>query len=241
MPFASDVFLSRLLTATLASFWLILITPLVAIAELPDGVVPITSEPNHKVRFDNGRVRMIEAALPKGKTSLFHEHQYDGFFVFFQSKGFTSEPLKGKPVVTNLPVGTVLFISAEKGPYIHRVLAGGDESALVSVIELMAQTPISTNASDLRFPPFEVALENSRGRAYRLKLNPGESADAFIRPTGTAIFAVSSGRISEKAANKPVRLWDFEPGHFRWIDASEELTLKNESPAPIELVEIEVF
>jgi len=209
-------------------------------AQLPDGVVPITSEPNHKVKFDNSQVRMVEASLPKGKTSLFHEHQYDGFYVFFRSKGFTSEPFHGKPVVTELPVGTVLFISADKGPYIHRVRAGRDEPALVSVIELKERKPIST-ASDSRFPPFEISLENARGRAYRLKLNPGESSDVFTRPAGTGIFAISSGRIGEKPEGKPARMWDIEPGHFRWADAKEELTIKNEGKVPVELVEIEVF
>jgi len=210
-------------------------------AQLPDNVVPITSEPNHTVKFDNGRVRMIEAALPKGKTSLFHEHRYDGFYVFFRSKGFTSEPFHGKPVVTELPAGTVLFLPADKGPYIHRVSAGRDAPALVSVIELMARTPGSSTASESRFPPFEIALENARGRAYRLKLNPGESSDVFTRPAGTGIFAISSGRISEKREGMPIKMFEIEPGQFRWVDAKEELTIKNDGKVPVELVEIEVF
>jgi mannose-6-phosphate isomerase-like protein (cupin superfamily) len=230
-----------LITAALVFSFVGLSFSLPCLAQLPAGVVPITSEPNHKVKFDNGRVRMIEAALPQGKTSLFHEHQYDGFFVFFRSKGFASEPLQGKPVVTNLPAGTVLFIPAENGPYIHRVSAGSDEPALVSVLELMARTAGSTTASELRFPPFEIALENSRGRVYRLKLNPGKSSDVFTRPAGTAVFAISSGRISEKPEGKPIRMWDIEPGYFRWVDAKEELTIKNEGQVPVELVEIEVF
>lgn len=211
------------------------------LAQLPAGVVPITSEPNHQVKFENGRVRMIEAALPNGKTSLFHEHQYDGFFVFFRSKGFVNEPFQGKRVVTDLQAGAVLFVPAENGPYIHRVSAGNDEPALVSVLELRTRTAGNTNASELRFPPFETALENPRGRIYRLKLKPGESSDVFTRPAGTAIFAISSGRISEQSAGKPTRMWDMEPGYFKWVDAKEELTIRNEGQVPVELVEIEVF
>jgi mannose-6-phosphate isomerase-like protein (cupin superfamily) len=221
----------------LAGFFL----PLPCLAQLPAGVVPITSEPNHKVKFENGRVRMIEAALPKGKTSLFHEHQYDGFFVFFRSKGFANEPFQGKRVATDLHDGAVLFIPAENGPYIHRVSAGKDEPALVSVLELMTRTAGNTNSSELRFPPFETALENPRGRIYRLKLKPGESSDVFTRPAGTAIFAISSGRISEQPEGKPTRMWDLEPGTFKWVDAKEELTIRNEGQVPVELVEIEVF
>jgi len=36
-------------------------------------------------------------------------------------------------------------------------------------------------------------------------------------------------------------MWDIEPGHFRWADAKEELTITNEGKVPVELVEIEVF
>ncbi len=92
-----------------------------------------------------------------------------------------------------------------------------------------------------RFPPFEVVIDNPRGGLYRLKLGPSEAIDPFERPAATAILAISSGRISEQSAGRPDRLWDFEPGSFRWIEASEELAVRNEGSVPIELVEIEVF
>lgn len=233
----------QLLASTFFCFWIGLLAPLPGIAQPPDGVVPITSEPDHKVRFDNGRVRMIEVVLPKGKATLFHEHRNDAFFVFFQTAEVTNEPFQGKPVATNISTGAVQFTSTSNGPYAHRVIASGGGTVHVIATELLTApgNPSPANASGERFPPFEVTLENSRGRAYRLKLNPGEMADQFTRPAGTAIFAISSGRISEKPEGKPARLWDFEPGYFRWIERGEELSLKNEGSAPIELVEIEVF
>lgn len=237
---ATQTILSRALVASLVSCCLGFLSPLAAFAEPPDGVVPITSEPEHKIRFDNGRVRMIEVVLTKGKATLFHEHVFDAFFVFFRTAEIASEPFRAKPVATTTPAGAAHFTSTATGPYSHRVIASGKETIHVIATELLMPAT-SANASDARFPPFDVVLENSRGRVYRLKLNPGESADAFTRPGGTAIFAVSSGRISEKAGSKPARLWDFEPGHFRWAEASEELTLKNESTTPVELVEIEIF
>jgi hypothetical protein len=218
------------------------LAPFPGIAQTPEGVVPITSEPEHKIRFDNGKVRMVEVVLPKGKASLFHEHRADAFFVFFRTAEITSEPLGGKPVATTTPAGSVHFRSTADGPYVHRVIATGEETVHVVALELLAPAaPGPASASQERFPPFEVALENSRGRLYRLKLGSGESTEAFTRPAGTAIFAVSSGRIREKPEGKPARLWDFEPGHFRWVETGEALSLRNEGSAPIEWVEIEVF
>ncbi len=231
-----------LLVAALILFCMGFLAPMSSVAAPPDGVVPITAEPDHKIRLDNDSVRVIEVVLPRGKASLFHEHLYDAFFVFFRNAEITNEPFRGKPVATKTPVGSVSFTPTSTGPYAHRVIASGEDTVHVIATELLTPPAAgAASASESRFPPFEVALENSRGRIYRLRLNPGESADGFTRPARTAVFAISSGRISEKPEGKPARLWDFEPGHFRWVEANEELSLKNESVAPIELVEIEVY
>jgi hypothetical protein len=234
---------SRLFAATLVVSSLGFLAPTFCAAVPPDGVIPITAEPDHKIRLDNGTVRVIEVVLPKGKATLFHEHLYDAFFIFFRNSEITNEPFRGKPVANRTPVGSVSFTSTASGPYSHRVIASGDETVHVIATELVKPPAAagSENASEIRFPPFEVALESARGRIYRLRLNPGESVDEFTRPAGTLLFAVSSGRISEKPEGKPVRLWDFEPGRFRLAEATEALTLKNESAGPIDLVEIEVF
>jgi hypothetical protein len=237
---AAQAIRAHTFAATLVFCCVGFLAPMSSVAQPPDGVVPITSEPDHKIRFDNGRVRMIEAVFPKGKASLYHEHRFDAFFVFFRTADVTDQPFGEKSAASRIRAGSVFFKSTEKGPYSHRVIAAGDETVHVIATELMAPAG-SASASESRFPPFEVALENPRGRVYRLKLNPGESAEVFTRPAGTAIFAISSGRISEKPEGEPARLWDFEPGRFRWVETREELSLKNESPAPIELVEIEVF
>ena len=46
---------------------LLVLAPMSGIAQTPEGVVPITSEPDHKIRFDNGKVRMYEVVLPRGR------------------------------------------------------------------------------------------------------------------------------------------------------------------------------
>jgi hypothetical protein len=109
-------------------------------------------------------------------------------------------------------------------------------------MELMSPTPAGfATATQRPGPAFKVALENPRGRVYRVTIAPGESTETFTRPAGSALFAISAGRISENIDGKPARLWDLEPGHFRWFETSEKLSVKNESPTPIDLVEIELF
>lgn len=210
------------------------------LAELPAGVVPITSEPNHKVRFENDKIRIVEARLPKGKKTLFHEHRFDGFYVFFKAEGFVNEPYEAKTISPDLQMGSVEFIPADK-PYIHRVGASGSQDVHVTVVELLTPVNAVAKETELRFPPFEVSLENSRGRIYRLSLSPGESTELFTRPAGTVIFAITSGQIIEQSDVKATRRWELAPGRFRWIDSSEDLRIKNDGQMPVELVEIELF
>ena len=209
----------------------------------PQGVVPITAEPSHKIRFDNGRVRMYEVVLPKGGTSLMHEHGADNFTVFFRTAEVTNEPYGGgKPVALTRTPGAVGFSSTANGPYSHRITASGETAFHVIAMELLSPTPAGSATTDKRLgSAFKVALENPRGRAYRVNLAPGESTERFTRPAGSAIFAITAGRISESVDGKPSRLWDFEPAHFRWLENSEKVSVKNEGSTHVELVEIEVF
>ena len=91
------------------------LAPNSGVAQTPDAVIPITAEPDHKIRFDNGSVRMYEVVLPKGKATLMHEHRADSFVVFFRAAESTNEPYGGgKPLVLNRTPGAVGFASTAK-------------------------------------------------------------------------------------------------------------------------------
>jgi mannose-6-phosphate isomerase-like protein (cupin superfamily) len=228
--------------AILVSCCLGILAPDFSAAQTPEGVVPITSSPDHKIRFDNGKVRMYELFLPEGKATVMHEHRADDFSVFFRASEITNVPYVGDPAVYKFPAGFVGFTSAAKGPHSHRVVVSAGSTFHVIALELLSQLPAGAAATAPRpGTAFKVALENSRGRAYRVVLAPGESTEPFTRPSGSAMFAISNGRISESAAGQPIRLWDFEPGHFRWIETGEKLSIRNEGSSPVDLVEIELF
>lgn len=230
------------LTAVFVAAFLGLLAVTNSFSQTPDGVVPITAEPDHKIRFDNGIVRIYEVVLQKGRSTLMHEHRADSFAVFFSSAQVTNEPHGGgKPVVSNGTPGLVVFASTAKGPYSHRITASGETTFHVIAVELLSPTPAGSATAAHRPGAFKVVLENPRGRACRVTLAPGEATETFTRPAGSALFAVSAGRISETIDGKSVRLWDFEPAHFRWFESSAKVSIKNESSKPIELVEIEVF
>jgi hypothetical protein len=211
-------------------------------AQTPKNIIPITSEPDHKIRFDNGKVRIYEVFLPKRKATLWHEHRADNFSVLLcdseitiESKDRTSNTLTGK-------AGTVGFSSTALGPYSHRVIASGDRAFHVITMELISPKPSrSASANQRENTPFSIVEENSRGRVYHIILSPGQSTGLYTRQGSTALIAISTGRIVEEAEGKARRFWDFEVGDFKWTDFTENLSLKNEGSAPIEFVAIEVF
>lgn len=212
------------------------------LAQTSVGVIPVTSEPSHKIRFDNGKVRVYEVILPKGKGTLPHQHRADNFAVILSNSEITNAPLAGKPVTHKVRAGGVGFASTAKGPYSHRVVASGDSPFHVALLELLSPKPDgAAGANQKPNPPFKVVRENSRGRVYSIALAPGESTGPFERPGSTAVFAISSGRVAEETDGKPDRLWDLEPGRFKWVGTAERLSLKNVGARPVRLVEIEVF
>jgi hypothetical protein len=186
------------LVAILLYFSLGGLVPASSVAQTPDGVVSITAEPEHKIRFDNGQVRMYEVVLPKGKSTLVHEHRAGSFSVIFHNTEITNEPHGGKPVVFKRPAGFVGFASTAKGLYSHRVIASGETTFHVIAMELLSPTPAgSATISQRPGSAFKVVLENPRGRAYRIPLALGETTEAFTQTAGSALFGISGGRISE--------------------------------------------
>ena len=213
-----------------------------AAAVAQDVVVPVTAEPNHRIRLDTGLVRIYEVQLSRGSLTAFHEHTKDSFSVLLNTTSRANEVWGGQRDIAQVRAGQVGFASTAKGPYTHRIEAMGDVPYRVVVIELLSEANAVAPADFARPPEpiFSTALENSRGHAYRVVLKPGESSAVFTRPANTAVIAITGGRTSELVDGKAPMLWDSERGNFRWTTTSEKLMLRNESASTVEFVEIEI-
>ena len=86
---------------------------------------------------------------------------------------------------------------------------------------------------------YEVALDNDRVRAWRLKLNPGESAPTIKQTAPGARFVVAGGTIAEKRNGTPDQPLVLKNHDFVSMPA-EERGIENLGNSPIELVEIEL-
>jgi len=235
--------LLRVLPSLLALFAAFTFAALAATGQSKDPVFPVSVEPSHHVRFDNGRVRVYDVQVPKGKWTQFHEHTQDNFFVFIDPTTQAYEFVDGRHGTRQVKSGEVGFSSTATGPYTHRVTTEGALPLHVVDIEILRTVQLGSGAAAPKRPEpsFKMVMENSRGRAYDIVLKPSESTAAFTRPANTDIFAVSGGRVSETDDGKPARLWDSEPGDFRWNEVSKRLTITNNSVYDEEFVEIEIL
>jgi hypothetical protein len=212
-----------------------------ATAQSKDPVLPVSKEPSHHIRFDNGRVRVYDVRVPTGKWTEFHEHSWDNFFVFIIPTTQAYEFSDGRKGTRQVKPGDVGFSSTATGAYTHRVTSQGELALRVVDIEILNNAKLGLDSGAKRPESFKVVLENPRGRAYHLVLKPGESTSLFNRPANSGIFAISGGRVSETPEGRAPRLLDSEPGDFRWNDLPERLTITNNSSKDEEFVEIELF
>jgi hypothetical protein len=210
------------------------------IARSKEPVLPVSKEPSHHIRFDNGKVRVYDVRVPAGYWTEFHEHTWDNFFVFITPTTQDYEFSDGRKGTREVKAGDVGFSSTATGSYIHRVSTRGEPLHVVD-IEILNNAKLGSDSAAKRPESFKIVLENPRGRAYDVNLKPGQSTSLFTRTSNTAIFVVSGGRVTETLEGKAPRLWDSEPGDFRWNELPERLTLTNNSPQDERYVEIELF
>jgi hypothetical protein len=115
-----------------------------AVAVAPSAPAPATEpmlaqlEPHHHVLFENQYVRVMEANIAPGDTTLYHIHARDTLFLHLTDSQTQSQP-RGEawePVSTSKP-GQVEFSADAKRPRTHRAKNAGATPFRVLDIELL--------------------------------------------------------------------------------------------------------
>ena len=83
-------------------------------------------------------------------------------------------------------------------------------------------------------------MDTERVRAWRLKLNPGETAQMVKQTAPGARFVVAGGDVIEKRPGKPDQPLMLRNHDFMGLPA-EERDLENIGSSPVEIVEVELI
>jgi quercetin dioxygenase-like cupin family protein len=201
--------------------------------------VPVKMAPFHLFTFEDQNMLLENVTLPPGKTTRYHSHDQDLLFVITNGAKITNQVLGKDPVELEFKVGEVRFAGYTKAPGVHQIAnVEKDKTMQLLAVAIVYPEPGRYIASN-RPAEYEVALDNARVRAWRLKLNPGESAPTIRQTAPGARFVVAGGMIAEKRNGAPDQPLVLKNHDFMSMPA-EERAIENIGDTPVELVEIEL-
>ena len=204
----------------------------------PQLPVPVHKEPRHQVKFENQYVRVLDVNFPPGYTTLFHTHANDNVAIAISGGKLRSERVGEQPGDTISVTGRAGFAKAS---YTHRITNTGDAALRFIDVEILSTPSLSKNtlARD-KVPGHQMVLENEQVRIYRIKLEPGQSTEAFTYELSGLTVVVSPAKVQLETPKQKTQTEDFKPGAFRWHEGSRKQTLKNIGPTSFEAIDIEL-
>jgi hypothetical protein len=177
--------------------------------------VPVDSEPVHEELFQNDLVRVYEARIEPGATTLDHRHDQDTVYVVVRSGRFRSDnswrqlnvtrPGRSSGVLRSvgwlvrrltvgwvrMPAGTLLWQPHAAHPVVHRVTASPSNDAALRMvgIELRRRRP------PRRIPEttaLRLEYASPRSTCYRIAALPGTTVDV----PGESVLTVVQGDVT---------------------------------------------
>ncbi|MEH2541838.1 MULTISPECIES: hypothetical protein [unclassified Bradyrhizobium] len=202
-------------------------------------IVPVTKAPFHLFTFQDDHMSLESVTLPPGFSTGYHSHDQDLVFVITAGAKIKNQVLGKEPVEIELKLGAVGFSSYTKTPGVHQVInLERDRAMRLLAVGIVYPEPGRYTVST-RPAKYEVALDNNRARAWRLKLSPGENAPTIQQTAPGARIVVTGGTVTEKRPGKPDQPLVLNNHDFMVIPV-EERGIENNGNSAVELVEIEL-
>jgi hypothetical protein len=202
-------------------------------------VVPVTNAGFHQFTFQDENMSLENVTLPAGYSTGYHSHEQDLVFVITGGAKIKNQVLGKDPVELEFKLGEVRFAPYTKTPGTHQITNIEPQNPMrLLAVGVVYPTPGRYTVST-RPAKYEVALDNDRVRAWRLKLNPGESAPTMRQTAPGARIVVTGGMIAEKRMGKPDQPILLQNHDFMSVVA-EERGIENIGNSPVVLVEIEL-
>lgn len=226
--------------ASLAALACVAVLP--AFAQSEEKGVPIVQAPFHVPAMKNEYGTVLIINVPPGRNTGYHIHDADSFSVNIEAADMTNQNL-GSSTVTppnRAQVGRILFTPYYKeGERTHRASNVGNShfhnvSFLFSSRQPHGFTPSTRGAG------YEQIADNERFRAWRLALQPGQSAAPYKQGAPGMRVIVSGGELTESVPGQLDRGMKPREGQFFWQEAGTTRTVKNTGTTPLNIVEIEL-
>jgi hypothetical protein len=220
-----------------ATFAIGLAAPTFAQEETP---VPMMKAPFHLPVFHNDYVTLLNVNVLPGRTTGYHIHSFDQVSVNLGAADMmnqdygsdeVSKPQRGQP-------GRVTYMDYVKnGSKAHKAVNVGKTPFRNISILFTGKTSGITPAA--RGGAYKQEIDNEHVRAWRLVLEPGQSAPQVTQNApGIRVF-LGGDQFTELAPGQPDRMMGPYAGDFFWQDAGAVRTIKNSGTTRLEFVEFE--
>lgn len=211
-----------------------------AVAADSERIVPANEEPRHVVKLENEWVRIVDVEIPEGEQTLYHTHSLDYPYVLVTSVTLFNQVHGQEPQDMKMQAGFVGFYNAAvKGAYTHRFINRGPGVFRAIGIELL-QPSTASAAPGAPLPPLpgaEVALDNERVGAYRIRIAPGATVGPLTIPGPSIRVAMGEGRLVHETEGTQTEM-RVTPAQFVFQPQTATATLTNTGTTELELVEI---
>ena len=213
-------------------------------AEQPpnEAAVPVEHSSFHQLVFADEDIAILNNLYPPNGDSGFHTHYRDLFAVVIQSSQSSGQDL-GKPLTASplYPRGAAAYSAVGAEPRTHRVVNGDKSTFQIIVVELRRPKPLgNTISSRDAAPQYVQIVDNSRIRAWRLILEPGQSAPAISQLNKGVRVVVRGGVLTTITPGLREQNLVLRPGDFAIQPVGAARALRNSGTETIELVEMEL-
>jgi quercetin dioxygenase-like cupin family protein len=210
-------------------------------AAADEKVVPVEKAIYHWPVFSNEHIMVLRVVFPPGKGSNYHLHSLDQISVLVeaaQNEGQEpgKEPTMGQPGRR----GSVSFTDYSKKPFTHRSTNKAQTPFHNIVVALTRPQPGGFAPAARDVAGYTQLFDNERARAWRLVLEPGQSAGPITQKAPGLRIVVDGGEIAEVVAGEPDRGQWLRLGDFYWQEPGTTRGIRNTGTSRVEIVEVEL-
>jgi hypothetical protein len=230
----------QVLNAIFAIGALALVQPAAAQVEAP--AVPVDKAPFHVPVFRNEYVALVNVQIPPGRVAGYHTHSLDQISILVGDADTVGQVLGEQPGASRRnPRGNVGFTAYSKKAMTHKVSNVGPTLFHNVVITIMYPEPGRfTPGSRADGTGYTQILDNERVRAWRLVLEPGQSAAAITQSAPGIRVVIDGGEIAENVPGEAERGMAPKTGEFFWQEPGVTRAVRNTGTSRIQLVEFEL-
>jgi hypothetical protein len=227
-----------------AASWLIAaaIAPLAIAQPLEPGeepdVVQVEWASYHVPVFTNHLATVLDVFIPPRRESGYHRHSLDSVGVLINDSARTGQ-LRGAQATSTAPRGrgSVNFTGYASNPIVHNVAVTGDVPFHNIVVQLHGPDAHGYEV-EMRGEGYTQILDNERVRAWRLVLEPGETAPLIYQSAPGMRVVIEGGELAESTPDGYERRMVPHSGEFFWQEEGHLRAVRNVGNTRIELVEL---